>query len=117
MISPTRLIPIVGMIALLSGCMVGADFVSPDAPSSVSYSRMPLVEQTSSASGPFGEAQRLHAGADVERDWWRHFGSWQLVALVEQALLANHDLEAAEASLRQAWHTYQAQAGSTLYPQ
>ena len=106
-----------GMAAMLSGCMVGADFDPPSAPQATDYTRTPVPEQTTPVPSEFGEVQRLVAGAVVEADWWRQFGSSKLDELVVQALQANPDLDAAEAVLRQALHTYESRAGSSLFPQ
>jgi len=56
-------------------------------------------------------------GAPVESRWWQAFGSPALDELVEEGLRASPTLEAAEATLREARHTYEAHAGSTRYPQ
>jgi outer membrane protein TolC len=52
---------------------------------------------------------------DVPSQWWTLFGSDELNALVEAALAANPDLQAAEAGLRAARETAAAQRGA-LWP-
>ena len=63
-----------------------------------------------------GDAQRFLEGADVPGQWWTQFGSDALNQLVEMALVGNPDLDAAQASLRQARENYIATAGG-LRPQ
>jgi NodT family efflux transporter outer membrane factor (OMF) lipoprotein len=61
--------------------------------------------------------QRIAEGGPVESRWWQAFGAPTLDALIEEGLRASPTLEAAESTLRQARHTYEARAGSTQYPQ
>ncbi|WP_051849459.1 efflux transporter outer membrane subunit [Thiomonas sp. FB-Cd] len=103
--------------ALLVGCTtVGPNFKSPAPPAVDSYTRAPSPTATASAPVALGSAQRLAAAPAVAADWWRAFGSEKLDALVARALDNSPTLAAAEATLRQARQTYEAQAGSTLYP-
>lgn len=55
------------------------------------------------------------AGEAPAQDWWRGFASAELDALIEQALVGNHDLAAAAARLRQAEASARA-AGAPLLP-
>ena len=80
------------------------------------YTAMPLPPETASADTIAGDAQRFLQDADVPGQWWALFGSAALNGLVEQALRANPDIEAAQAALRQAFENYVAQEGA-LYPQ
>ena len=103
--------------ALLGGCTtVGPDFHAPKAPAVQQYTREALPAQTASAPGSMGGAQRLQTVERIAPDWWRVYGSSRLDGLVDSALRSSPTLAAAEATLRQAQQTYQAQAGSTLYP-
>lgn len=103
--------------ALLGGCTtVGPDFQMPKAPTAAQYTRQGLPAQTASAPGALGEAQRFQTAERIAPDWWRAYGSPQLDGLVDTALHNSPTLAAAEATLRQAQQTYEAQAGSTLYP-
>ena len=103
--------------AMLVGCTtVGPNFKSPAAPTVDSYTRAPSPTGTASAPVALGSAQRLAAAPAVAADWWRAFSSDKLDALVARALDNSPTLAAAEATLRQARQTYEAQAGSTLYP-
>jgi NodT family efflux transporter outer membrane factor (OMF) lipoprotein len=88
--------------SLLSACAVGPDYVRPGVDKGADYSREPL-QPTAAASGVAGgAAQRFAAGQDIPGQWWQLFHSPELNALVEQALQANPDAAAAQASLRQA---------------
>ncbi|CAZ89954.1 putative RND efflux system outer membrane lipoprotein NodT [Thiomonas arsenitoxydans] len=103
--------------ALLGGCTtVGPDFHTPRAPSVQQYTREALPAQTASAPGTLGGAQRFQTVERIAPDWWRVYGSSRLDSLVDAAQRSSPTLAAAEATLRQAQQTYQAQAGSTLYP-
>lgn len=102
-------------LVILSGCAAGPDYKRPDAPKVVSYTAQPVVAQTASADINQGEAQRFVNGADIPADWWTLFKSPQLNALIERALNANPNIEAAQAALRQAHENVIAQQGF-FYP-
>lgn len=97
--------PALGTALLLGACAVGPDFKSPAAPAVTSYGATPPVSQTAATPVAGGEAQRFVAGAAVPTRWWRLYGSTKLDALVERAFAANPDVEAAQATLRQAQQT------------
>jgi multidrug efflux system outer membrane protein len=86
------LLPAVLLMAILSGCAVGPDFVRPEAavPAQWSGSTQPAA----------AEAQTL-ADEELAR-WWMVFGDPTLSSLVERAVGANLDLQLAEARIRQA---------------
>jgi NodT family efflux transporter outer membrane factor (OMF) lipoprotein len=63
-----------------------------------------------------GDAQRFLQDTDVPGQWWTLFRSPALNTLVDLSLRANPDIDAAQASLRQAHENYVAQEGS-LFPQ
>lgn len=101
----------------LAGCAtVGPDFKTPAAPAVSGYTRQELPTEIASVPGPLGGGQRLVQAQSVPADWWTQFGSSTLDTVVAQALQSSPTLAAAEATLRQAQHTYEAQAGSTRYP-
>lgn len=102
--------------AMLTGCTVGPDFRTPDAPTVTRYTRENLPAAAASATVWMGGAQSLATGQAVAPEWWTAFGSTRLDDLVAQALHNSFTLAAAEATLRQARQLYAAQAGSTLYP-
>lgn len=101
----------------LMGCTVGPDFSRPVPPATQAYTQKELSGKTVSSEFPFGEEQRFNANTPVPEQWWRTLGSSKLDALVDQAMLANPSLQAAQSTLRQAQELYNARAGSTLYPQ
>ena len=65
---------------------------------------------------PGGTAQRLTQDRDIPGEWWGLFHSPQITELVTQALQANPDVAAAQATLRQARETTRAEQGA-LFPQ
>ena len=102
---------------ILAGCAVGPDFKRPDQPQVVGYTATVLPAKTVSAPGSLGDAQCFVAGKAIRAAWWQELGSAKLNELIQQALQSSPTLEAAKATLHQAQQTYEAQAGSTLYPQ
>ncbi len=103
-------------VAIVAGCTSGPDFKQPDKPKEQGYTPESLVPQTASAPGvAAGEAQSFAPGRDIPGDWWTLFGSEELTSLVREALSSNPDLDAAQATLRQAHETLYAQQGG-LFP-
>ncbi len=100
---------------MLAGCMVGPDFAPPPAPSPARLTNAPLPVETVSAATLGGSAQHFRTGADVPGAWWELFHSPQISALVAQALRANPDLRAAQATLREARENVSASQGA-LFP-
>lgn len=121
--NPTAIVtPLINRLAwlsvlILAGCAAGPDFKPPAAPDVTNYTATPLPTQTISSTGTFGETQHFIQNTATPRTWWQQFNSSKLDTLIQQALAANPTLEAAQAVLRQAEQNYEAQAGSTLYPQ
>lgn len=103
----------------LAGCAsVGPDFKQPAAPAVATYTRKPLPVQTGVVPGAqMGGAQHFAIGQPISTTWWQSFGSAKLNSYIEQALRSSPTLQAAQATLLQAQQTYEAQAGSSLYPQ
>ena len=89
-------------VAVLCGCAVGPDYVRPTVAQGADYSRDPLPAATASADVSGGASQRLVAGMDIPGLWWTPFQSPSLNELVDEAMRANPDVAAAQASLRQA---------------
>lgn len=89
-------------LLLLAGCVVGPDFVRPDAPAATGYAPTPPPTTTVSTEAPAGDAQRFAPDAALRPDWWRIFFSSELDAILQAALAANADLDAARAALRRA---------------
>lgn len=104
-------------VGILAGCAVGPDFKRPEPPSVSGYTATALPAQTASAPGGLGDAQRFVSGRSIPVAWWQELSSAKLNGLIQQALQSSPTLEAAQATLRQAQQTYEAQAGRTLYPQ
>jgi NodT family efflux transporter outer membrane factor (OMF) lipoprotein len=95
----------------LAGC-VGPNFKRPAPPVTSSYTSAPLPAGTAAAPGAAGDAQRFLQGGEVPRNWWTLFSSEDLNTLVNEALKANPDVQAAQAALRQARENTAAQRGS-----
>ncbi len=103
-------------VAIVAGCTAGPDYQKPDKPKEQGYTPESLAPQTTAVPGAEGgAAQSFVQGRDIPGDWWTLFRSQELSALVNEALRANPDLDAAQAALRQANETlYAQQAG--LFP-
>jgi NodT family efflux transporter outer membrane factor (OMF) lipoprotein len=99
---------------LLAGC-VGPNFHRPAPPTVDRYTAEPLADRTSAAEGIGGAAQRWAENRDIPAKWWTLFQSEPLNTLIEQALKANPDLQAAQAALRVAMENVYAQRGA-YYP-
>ena len=69
---------------MLTACAVGPDFRSPEPPP---------------AQGYF-PGQSLHGSSDVPGRWWERFRSERLSRLIDDGLVHNTDLQAAEAAVR-----------------
>ena len=99
----------------LAGCTVGPDFHSPPAPASTRFTEAALPGRTAAAATAGGEAQRFGPDRDIPGEWWDLFHSPQISELVTQALRANPDVAAAQATLRQANENKRAEQGA-LFP-
>ena len=106
----------IAAVAMASGCTVGPDFRTPDAPQTDAYTATPMPGQTVAAEGTGGAAQRFLPGKDLAGEWWALFRSPSLDQLIRQAITDNPTLAAAAATLREAQENYRAQAGELLYP-
>jgi NodT family efflux transporter outer membrane factor (OMF) lipoprotein len=98
-------------VLALSGC-VGPNFHRPAPPRIDRYTAEALPQETASAQGVGGAAQKFLLDQEVPRDWWSLFGSPELNELVTEALRANPDVLSAQAALRQALENTAAQRGS-----
>ncbi|HEY0184853.1 MAG TPA: efflux transporter outer membrane subunit, partial [Rhodopila sp.] len=85
-------------------------------PAGERFTETPTPRHTAAAATPGGTAQRLTPDRDIPGEWWALFHSPQINALVTQALRANPDVAAAQATLRQARETMRAEQGA-LFPQ
>ena len=104
------------MLTTLSGCTVGPDFHAPEAPADTSYTSQALPGQTVSAPVAHGQAQSFDSTQTVRPDWWTQFQSAKLDQLIDQALKDSPTIIAAQATLRQAQLSWQAQSGSSQIP-
>jgi NodT family efflux transporter outer membrane factor (OMF) lipoprotein len=109
-------IGVIVVVALLSGCAVGPDFLVPAPPPVSGYTKGRTPTQTASAPTAVGASQRFVRGRDIPGDWWQLFHSRALRALVEEAIRNNYDLQAAQAALRVARANTNAQRGA-FFPQ
>ena len=112
--SPASFAVLASTAAALAGCAVGPNFHRPAAPTVSGYTPAPLAATAAAPGQTAGEMQAFAAGADVPARWWTLFHAPGLDALEEQALKANPDLAAAQASLRQAHELYLAQRGGLV---
>jgi NodT family efflux transporter outer membrane factor (OMF) lipoprotein len=106
-----------GLIAAggLAGCMVGPNFAPPAPPKDQGYLSDELISQTAATNVLGGEAQRFVQDLDIPGQWWMIFESRPLDDLIEQALKANPDIQAAIATLKVAQQTARAQRAA-LFP-
>jgi NodT family efflux transporter outer membrane factor (OMF) lipoprotein len=98
----------------LSACAVGPDFAPPQAPPVSGYTPEAQPARTASANIAAGAAQTFDSARDIPGDWWKVFHSRELDALIAEALQANPNLQAAQASLWQAKENLFATAGALL---
>lgn len=103
------------VLLLLTGCAVGPDFHPPAAPTQAGYAQQGLPVQTVATAVHGGAAQHFVSGADLSGEWWTLFHSQPLNRLIDQALRANPDLQAAQAALREANENLYAGQGA-LFP-
>jgi len=98
----------------LAGCAVGPDFAPPPAPDVKGYTPEPLAPAVTGAATPGGNAQRFVHDLDLPGQWWTLFHSTALNALIDKALAANPDLQAAQAALVVARENVYVQVGTLL---
>lgn len=113
-LSRANAIAAVSVVALLAGCAVGPDFVTPPAPETKDYevggTPQPNVENAVEAQQHFAMGQRISG------NWWQMFHSAQLDGVLQQAIAGNQTLVAAQAAVAQAQENI-AQASGALWPQ
>ncbi len=100
---------------LLAGCAVGPDFHRQAAPREAGYTPEKPANPEATADAKGGAAQRFDISQDLQGDWWTLFHSAPLDRLVQRALKANPDIDAARAALRQARENVYAGEGA-LFP-
>jgi outer membrane protein TolC len=84
-----RLCPVVVMLVLLAGCMVGPKYQKPPVPVTPAF-KEPAPD--SFKESETDEWKRSHPNADALRgNWWEIFGDPQLNALEQQVTVSNQD--------------------------
>ncbi|AXF23663.1 ABC transporter permease [Burkholderia pyrrocinia] len=101
---------------LVTGCAVGPDFRTPDAPATQHYTRGAAPVTTAAAGGPGGDAQTFASAAHTPQRWWTQFGSEPLNRLVDTAWQNSPTLAEAGARLDEARQNHAAEAGATMLP-
>jgi len=107
-------VALAALAVLMAGCAVGPDFQKPTPPVVKGYIAEPLTARPVPADATT-QVQQFLPGRDIPAQWWELFHSPALNQLVERALKANPNLQAAQATLRQAQENVYAAEG-TLYP-
>ena len=102
------------LLAGLAGCAAGPNYHRPPPPQAADYGSAPSRGPTTAGPGADGAPQTFVPDADIPAEWWQLFRSPKLSAMVEQALKANPNMEAAQAALRQAQDLYKAQRAAWL---
>ena len=100
---------------LLSGCMLGPDFMSPSSPDTQSYTTDKPANRITTTSSTSEAAQSLALGKEIQGQWWTLFRSPPLTKLIEQAMKHNPDLQAASSALIEAQENASVQQ-SSLFP-
>lgn len=100
--------------SLSAACAVGPDFKPPAAPAVSGYTPETSPATTTSANVAGGAAQKFVMGRDIPAEWWKVFHSKEIDALIAEALRANPNLQAAQATLWQAKENLYAAAGKLL---
>ena len=111
---PDRLKYSLCLCFLLTGCMVGPDYVRPELAVSTQYSPDGLPRtnaSTTSTTSTTDDRQKFVLQRDIEADWWTLFRSPKLNALIEQAFVTNPNIEVAQRSLNAAQQNIYAQQG------
>src|SRR5580693_6108543 len=98
----------------LTGCAVGPDFAPPSAPDVKGYTPEPLGAAVTGSTTPQGNAQRFVKDLELPGQWWTLFHSPPLNSLIDKALAANPDLQAAQAALVVARENVYVQVGALM---
>ncbi|MBV8046786.1 MAG: efflux transporter outer membrane subunit [Paludibacterium sp.] len=106
---------------LLTGCAVGPDFKTPGAEPQAGYQSaagkpVRVAQSGAPDAGNAGVPQTLTQGRDLPADWWTLFRSPELDAMIREALAHSPTLASAEAAVRQARESYNAEAGTLESP-
>jgi NodT family efflux transporter outer membrane factor (OMF) lipoprotein len=98
---------------MIAGCAVGPNFSRPDSPPDKNYVNGGDPTATTRAGDT---AQQFDQNAKLPADWWRLFNSPKVNAVVNEALIDNPGLQAAQASLRHSQDLLRSGYG-IFYPQ
>ncbi|MBI3441016.1 MAG: efflux transporter outer membrane subunit [Proteobacteria bacterium] len=99
-------------VLLLLACTTGPDFQRPQPPHVQGFTaEWRMAKTVATPHQHAGRAQEFIPGMDVPAQWWRLFRSEPLNKLMDQALTANPDVQAAQAALREAQETLSATKG------
>ncbi len=101
--------------AALAACTVGPDFSRPVVPDTGISPRNAVPAATPAIATIGGTSQAFASDRDIEGEWWKLFRSPEIAVMVGEALKANPDLAAAQATLREASENERAEQGS-LFP-
>lgn len=104
------------IFSLLTGCMLGPNYVPTEGPQAAEYTHSSLPGETASAQTLGGEAQSFVESLDISARWWEEFQSEALDQLVREALNHNPSLAKAQAVLEQAQEDVHDKIGTTFYP-
>ncbi|ATX79235.1 efflux transporter, outer membrane factor (OMF) lipoprotein, NodT family [Mariprofundus aestuarium] len=97
---------------MISGCAVGPDFSSPEAPKVTAYSNeYPEGEPAGTSAQP-----KLKEAESIPALWWQLFESEELEQLVALGLQQSPTLAAAKARLKATEETFSADQSSILFP-
>lgn len=102
-------------LLLVAGCAVGPQYRRPPLPPARRYSPTPLPTATASAAAPDGAPQSFDTARAISAQWWTLFRSPALDRLIQRALNANPNIDAAVAALKEAQENVYAQRGF-FYP-
>jgi NodT family efflux transporter outer membrane factor (OMF) lipoprotein len=95
-------IPAVALLTVaLAACAVGPDHVRPTLPVPGQFARAATETVADGGNAPATDGTtsgELHATPDANAEFWQNFNDPLLTRLVEEALLANHDLRIALAN-------------------
>jgi len=102
---------------LLTSCAWVSDFdPTVDVPDTGRYTETALPEQTVASATPGGDPQSFVTNADIPAQWWTLFQSEALNALIDQGFANSPNLQAAQATLKQAEQNFRAEVGNVLIP-
>ena len=107
---------VLGLLFLLSSCMVGPNFRTPSLPPVKQFTEKKLPAKTVQSRGPGGVSQSFLQEKDIPLLWWELYHSPILNQLVKAGFSHNPSVASASAALRQARENWRAQLGNLLLP-